>query len=91
MPYGDPDPSDPSLLVGVSLPADADSDLEMAYIFAEEFARLGFDEGRLLRLFRQPFYAGAHRVWQVLGEERIRGIVRETVAAWGSFQLGGRA
>ena len=59
----------------------------MAYAFAEEFAALGFDEGRLLALFRQPFYAGAHRALLVLGEEAIATIVRESTAVWGRFRV----
>lgn len=86
MPYDDPDASDPMLLVGVALPAEEDSAEEMAYVFAEEFARLGFSEERLLTLFREPFYAGAHRAFKFLGEERIRAIVQEAVGMWGSLQ-----
>jgi len=44
MPYNDPDPSDPNVLVGVVLPADAEAMREMAYVFAEEFARMGYDK-----------------------------------------------
>lgn len=86
MPYDDPAPTDPNVWVAVGVPGDADSDIEMAYVFAEEFARLGYDAESLLRLFRQPFYAGAHRLWVVLGEERIRAVVRETLAAWGGVR-----
>lgn len=86
MPYDDPDPSDPSMLVGVEVPSGEDSDLEMAYAFAEEFVWLGFSESRVLALFRQPFYAGAHRALRSLGEERVRSVVRETVQAWGGFR-----
>ena len=88
MPYDDPDPSDPSMLVGVAVPSQAESDLEMAYCFAEEFAGLGFSEVRLLALFRQPYYAGAHRALRTLGEERIRAIIREACSAWGGFRFG---
>lgn len=87
MPYDDPDPTDPTLLVGVEVPADDGSDLEMAYAFAEEFACLGFSERRLLALFRQPFYAGAHRALQSLGEEKIQSIVHETLEVWGAFRF----
>ena len=87
MPYDDPDPADPSMLVGVEAPGQADSDLEMAYAFAEEFASLGFSEQRLLSLFHQPFYAGAHRALQTLGEGRIQSIIRETLDVWGSFRF----
>ena len=87
MPYDDPDPTDPTMLVGVEVPADDGSDLEMAYTFAEEFAGMGFSEQRLLSLFRQPFYAGAYRACRALGEERIRQIIRETLDTWGRFQV----
>ena len=83
MPYDDPDPADPNILVGVVLPADRDAVREMAYVFAEEFARMGFDEQQLLRLFKNPFYAGAHQAYCALGEEAIRRIISECVNAWG--------
>ena len=87
MPYDDPDPSDPNMLVGVEVPAEEGTDLEMAYVFAEEFARLGFSEQRLLALFHHPFYAGANRALRNLGEEKIRSIIQETLAVWGRFQV----
>ena len=83
MPYDDPDPQDPMLLVGVTLPGDEASQVEMVYGFAEEFARMGFDERGILDLFRQPFYAGAHGAWRQLGEDRVASIVHETLAVWG--------
>ena len=86
MPYDDPDGTDQTMLIGVEAPANEDSDAEMAYVFAEEFARMGFSEQRLLALFHQPFYAGAYRTLAVLGEERIRSIIRETLEIWGRFR-----
>jgi hypothetical protein len=32
MPYKDPDPTDPNMLIGVMLPADAEATREMAYL-----------------------------------------------------------
>ena len=87
MPYDDPDPEDPHVLVGVELPADIESTREMAWAFAEEFAALGFDEERLLALFAQPFYAGAHQALRILGEEEIRMIVDESLKVWGRFRV----
>ena len=87
MPYDDPDPSDPHLLIGVEVPAEEGSELEMAYVFAEEFARMGFSEQRLLALFHHPFYAGANRALKTLGEEKIRSIIRETMDVWGKFPI----
>lgn len=87
MPYDDPDPTDPSMLIGVEVPAVEGSDLEMAYVYAEEFARLGFSERQLLSLFRQPFYAGAHRALETLGEEKIKSIIREAIEVWGNLRF----
>jgi hypothetical protein len=86
MPYADPDPSDPSLLVGVVLPAGREAMQEMAWVFAEEFARIGFDRGRILSLFRTPFYAGAHGALRALGEAEVGAIVEECVKVWGSHE-----
>jgi hypothetical protein len=77
MPYNDPDPADPNILVSVELESEADTIKEMAYVFAEEFARIGFDREKILRVFRHPFYAGAHRAWRELGAKRIEEIVDE--------------
>ena len=83
MPYGDPDPSDPHVLVGVGLPAEAGTMAEMAYVFAEEFCRMGWDAQRILRVFSNPFYAAAHRAYRALGEAAVREIVEECAAVWG--------
>ncbi len=87
MPYDDPDPTDPTMLIGVEAPGDETSDLEMAYVFVEEFVSLGFTRERLLSLFHQPFYAGAHRALRNLGEERIKSIIEEALAVWGNFRF----
>jgi len=71
VPYGAPDPTDPNVLVGVELPADQEATRDMAWVFAEEFARMGFDAPRILGLFRSPFYAGAHRALRRLGETEV--------------------
>ena len=83
MPYDDPDPDDPHLLVGVSLPGDEAATREMAEAFADEFAQMGFDRDRLLRLFSNPFYAGAHAARQLLGDAEITRIVVESLRAYG--------
>ena len=83
MAYREPDPSDPNVLIGVAVTADAESMREMAWVFAEEFARLGGDARRIRGLFRTPFYAGAHRAWRALGETEIAAIVDQCVSVWG--------
>jgi hypothetical protein len=82
MPYHDPDPSDPQVLVGVALPGTAESQREMACVFADEFARLGHTRAQVLGLFRNPFYAGAHAAWRALGEAVVREIVDGAMARW---------
>ena len=83
MPFDDPDPTDPQMLVGVMLPSGPEAMRDMAYVFAEEFARLGHTRDEILRLFRNPFYGGAHGAYQALGAEATTAIVEECVAVWG--------
>ncbi len=87
MPYSEPDPSDPHSLVGVGVPAGEEVHLDMAYVIAEEFTRLGFDRDRLLGLFQDPFYRSAHGVFEILGEEKIKSIIQETLQVWGRIQF----
>ena len=87
MPYDDPDPQDPLLLVGVELPCGSEAELDMAYTFAEEFTRLGYDEAEILDLFRKPFYAGAYRAYLDLGEAEVKASVSETAAIWGPARI----
>jgi hypothetical protein len=83
MPYDHPEPEDPHMLVGVLLPGDASTTREMAYTFAEEFARMGYARERLLELFRNPYYGGAHGAYVALGDAAIRAIVEECMACFG--------
>ncbi|NIR50171.1 hypothetical protein GWO43_16840, partial [candidate division KSB1 bacterium] len=74
---------DPNMLVGVELPATEETTEEMVYVFAEEFARMGFDKEKLMRIFSRPFYAGAHQAYLQLGAKRIEEIVDECLGIWG--------
>jgi hypothetical protein len=87
MPFNDPDPTDPNMLVGVLLPADAEAMREMAYVFAEEFARLGYTREQLLGLFKNPFYGGAHGAYLALGEQETLSIIDECLNVWGSIRV----
>lgn len=87
MPYGDPDPEDPMMLVGVGVPADRLALTDMAYAFAEEFARMGYDAKQVLGLFRRSFFAGPHRAYRALGERRTMEIIEECVGTWGRMRL----
>jgi hypothetical protein len=74
------------MLVGVGLSADSAAARDTVAVFAEEFARMGFDEPSLMGLFKNPHYAGAHRVLEELGEAHVRAIVREQVGLWGRIR-----
>ena len=87
MPYKDPDPTDPNVLVGVMLPADAEAMRDMAYVFAEEFARLGYTREQLRWLFKNPFYGGAHGAYRKLGENEISSIIDECLNVWGQAKF----
>jgi hypothetical protein len=87
VPYDDPDPDDPSMLVGVVLPGDAGGVAEMAASFADEFAQLGLSRDEILALFRQPFYAAAHGALETLGEGEIGRIVDESLGLWSRFHV----
>ena len=87
MPFQDPDPTDPNMLVGVVLPADAEATREMAYVFAEEFARMGYTREQLLSLFKNSFYGGAHGAYQALGESEMIAIIDECLNAWGQIRF----
>ena len=87
MPYKDPDPTDPNMLVGVMLPADGEATRDMAYVFAEEFARLGYSREQLLWLFKNPFYGGAHGAYQALGESETLSIIDKCLNVWGNFRV----
>jgi hypothetical protein len=82
MPHGDPDPSDPFSLQGVEVPAEEGDVLAMATGFAEEFAAQGWDEPRLVAMFKASFYLGPHLAYRQLGEARIREICAEAVRPW---------
>jgi hypothetical protein len=87
MPFKDPDPADPNMLVGVVLAADAEATRDMAYVFAEEFARLGYTREQLLWLFKNPFYGGAHGAYQALGESETLSIIDECLNVWGKLKI----
>lgn len=87
MPFKDPDPTDPNMLVGVLLTADAEATRDMAYVFAEEFARMGYTREQLLWLFKNPFYGGAHGAYRALGENETLSIIDECLNAWGPIKF----
>ena len=83
MPKNEFDLEDPMERVGVELPVTSEESVkEMALCFAEEFVREGWDEERLLWMFRNPFYQGPYLVWKQKGDEFIRSVIRSAMGMW---------
>jgi hypothetical protein len=91
MPKDEFDPEDPHALVGVAVPVEDGAAAQEALVraFVEEYVRFGFEEERLLAVFRNPFYAGAHAFLRARGEEPVRALVREALARWRPRATGG--
>ncbi len=87
MPYGRPEPTDPNVLVGVRFPSDESGLVEMAYTFAEEFAALGHNEDRIMRMFRNTAFAGPNAALAGLGESAVTDIVAECIRAFGRMRV----
>ncbi len=84
MPYDDPDATDPMTLHGVVVETESDAAMrDMAECFVEEYIRSGFDEDRILKMFKTTGYAGPFLAYQTLGEDAIRRIIDELVPLWG--------
>ncbi len=78
-PVKDVESEDPLEIVGVVLdrPIDDEGLDAMARTFVEEYALMGWSGKRILAMFRQPFYGGAHSAYERLGEDRITALVEE--------------
>jgi hypothetical protein len=87
MPYREPDPSDPSMLVGSVVDCTRDELYEMAAAFAGELAQLGYGSSRIRRMFRRASYAGPHLAWRELGETEILRLVDDAVRFWGHCRV----
>ena len=91
MPKDEYDPEDPHALVGVCVPVKDGEAAKEAFArgLVEEFVRLGFDEERLIAVFRTPFYAGGHAILAERGEAYVRGLAREAIARFRPLAAGG--
>ncbi len=83
MPHKEFADEDPMELVGVVVPAEAGQIEAMAECFVEEYVRMGWDERRLMPLFRSPQFLATHRIYREKGEAYVRELIRSTRAKWG--------
>jgi len=84
MPHNEPDPTDPMTLRGVAVETDDPSAMrKMAVCFIDEFMRMGYEQNRLLSMFKIPKYAGPYMAFKALGEDAIAQLIDDNVARWG--------
>ena len=69
---------DPLELVGMVLPGDAGQLERMAETIVEEYARMGWDEQRLITLFIHPLFMATHRIYLQKGEAYVKDLIRHT-------------
>ncbi|MBI4671062.1 MAG: hypothetical protein HY741_05275 [Chloroflexi bacterium] len=74
---------DPLELVGMVLPGEPGELEAMAECFIEEYVRLGWDEMRLMTIFRSPMFLATHRIYRQKGEAWVRELIREMLNKWG--------
>jgi hypothetical protein len=84
MPKDESDPEDPMEMVGVVSPASAEEVEYVARCIIEEFAWFGFDRERILSLFRDPHYVGAHTITKQMGEPWVVSLVDTVAREWGA-------
>ncbi len=82
MPHGEPDATDPMALVGHAMPGVPGGLELMAETVVDEYLRFGFDEERILTMFRTPFFAMTHAVWQQKGDAWCAALVERVAATY---------
>ncbi len=73
---------DPMELVGLVLPGEAGQLEAMAEAIVDEYARLGWDENRMMAVFVNPFFQATHRIYRLKGEAYVRALIQEVCARW---------
>ena len=78
---------DPMQLVGMVIPGEAGQLEMMAECIIEEYVRMGWDERRLMTIFRSSMFLATNRIYQIKGEAYVRDLIRRVCARWGSFSV----
>jgi len=78
------EPTDPYEAVFVTLDTpDHDGLTEMARVFVEEFALMGWSRDRIGRMFRIPRYVAAHAVYRARGPQFVDRLLDEVLGPGG--------
>ncbi len=73
---------DPMELVGMVMPGGPGQLEAMAECLVEEYIRMGWDEERLMTLFRNPMFAATFRIYRYKGEDYVRDLIRTIIRKW---------
>lgn len=68
---------DPMELRAVAMPGGNEE--AQARAFIEEFLFTGMSKSELIEIFKNPFYAGAYRLYEKYGEEKIVSIINNYI------------
>lgn len=74
-------------LVGMVLPGEAGQLEAMAECIVEEYVRMGWNEKRLMTIFRSSMFLATHRIYQIKGEAYVRELIRGVCARWGNLTV----
>jgi hypothetical protein len=73
---------DPMELVGMVMPGEAGQLERMAETIVEEYARMGWDERRMMTLFTHSMFMATHRIYQLKGEAYVKDLLARTCAKY---------
>jgi hypothetical protein len=82
MPHDEFVDEDPLGLVGMVMPGEEGQLEAMAECFVEEYARMGWNESRIMTLFSQPLFMATHRVYRLKGESYARELIHKVCARY---------
>ncbi len=82
MPHDEFVDEDPLGLVGMVMPGEEGQLEAMAECFVEEYARMGWNEARIMTLFTQPLFMATHRVYRLKGESYARELIHKVCARY---------
>ena len=82
MPHDEFVDEDPLGLVGMVMPGEEGQLEAMAECFVEEYARMGWNETRIMTLFSQPLFMATHRVYRLKGESYARELIHKVCARY---------
>jgi hypothetical protein len=76
------DHEDPFELIGMVMPGEPGQLEAMAECLVEEYARMGWDERRLMTLFVNPMFMATYRIYRQKGEAYVQDLIARICSRW---------